>query len=77
MRSKASSQLSVATTMKNVIERIRGSLVNKGTMRFLLFEKALRGVDFDQDSFINLPELRKVIKDFRIGISDIEAQILF
>lgn len=46
-------------------------------MRFFLFEKALRGVDFDQDSYINLSELKKVVKDFRIGISEIETQILF
>ena len=46
-------------------------------MRFLILEKALRGVDFDQDSQINLQELKKVIKDLRIGISDIEAQIIF
>lgn len=46
-------------------------------MRFFLLEKALRGVDFDQDSYINLSELKKVIKDFRIGISEIETQILF
>lgn len=59
------------------MERIKGSLSNKGTMRFFLLEKALRGVDFDQDSYINLSELKKVIKDFRIGISEIETQILF
>ena len=46
-------------------------------MRFFLFEKALRGVDFDQDSYINLAELKKVVKDFRISISEIESQILF
>ena len=55
VRSKTSSQLTSTPSIRNIIDRIKGSLVNKGTMRFLLFEKALRGVDFDQDSYINLP----------------------
>lgn len=53
-----------------IILRIRKRLSSKGTKGFLVFEKALRQVDADQDGLINIDEFKKVVKDLKIDITN-------
>jgi hypothetical protein len=54
-----------------ILLRIKKRLASKGVKGYLLFEKAMRSADTDQDSLVNIQEFKKVIKDHRIDISDI------
>lgn len=51
-----------------IVLRIKKRLASKGTKGYLVFERALKQIDSDQDGLITLDQFKKVIKDLKIDI---------
>jgi Ca2+-binding EF-hand superfamily protein len=45
-----------------IILRIKKRLGSKGSKGFLLFEKGLKGVDSNDDGFLNFEQFKTVVK---------------
>lgn len=60
-----------------IVLRIKKRLATKGTRGFLLFEKALRNVDTDEDGLISLDQFKLVVRDLKIDITNNESNLIF
>lgn len=53
-----------------IVLRIKKRLASKGSKGYLILEKYLKQVDTDNDGLINLDELKKVVRDLKIDITN-------
>lgn len=53
-----------------IVLRIKKRLASKGTKGYLIFQRALKQVDADEDGLITLDEFKKVIRDLKIDITN-------
>ena len=60
-----------------IISRIKKRLASKGTKGYLIFQKALKLVDTDDDGLITLDQLKKVVKDQKIDITNNQTNLFF
>lgn len=60
-----------------IVLRIKKRLATKGTKGFLLFEKAMRNADTDQDGLITLDQFKQVVRDLKIDITNNESNLIF
>ncbi len=60
-----------------IVLRIKKRLATRGTRGFLVFEKALKTVDTDEDGLIKLDQFRQVVKDLKIDITNSEMNLVF
>lgn len=60
-----------------IVLRIKKRLASKGSRGFLVFEKALRNADSDQDGLITLDQFKQVVRDLKIDITNNESTLMF
>jgi Ca2+-binding EF-hand superfamily protein len=60
-----------------IVLRIKKRLASKGTKGFLVFERAMKNVDTDEDGLITLDQFKQVVKDLKIDITNNETTLIF
>lgn len=60
-----------------IVLRIKKRLASKGTKGFLVFERAMKNVDTDEDGLITLDQFKQVVKDLKIDITNSETTLIF
>ena len=60
-----------------IVLRIKKRLASRGTRGFLIFQKALKNVDTDEDGLITLEQFKQVVKDLKIDITNNETHLVF
>lgn len=60
-----------------IVIRVKKRLASKGTKGYLVFEKALKHADSDNDGLVSLQEFKRVIYDLKIDITPTQATLLF
>lgn len=60
-----------------IISRIKKRLASKGAKGYLIFQKALKLVDTDDDGLVTLDQLKKVVKDQKIDITNNQTNLFF
>lgn len=60
-----------------IVLRIKKRLASRGSKGFLVFEKALRNVDTDQDGLVTLDQFKQVVRDLKIDITNNESTLIF
>lgn len=53
-----------------IVLRIKKRLASKGTKGFLVFERAMKNVDTDEDGLITLDQFKQVVRDLKIDITN-------
>lgn len=56
---------------------MKKTLASKGTRGFLQFEKLLKANDTDNDGRVSLDQLKQVIRDQKIDITNLETTQIF
>lgn len=60
-----------------ILLRMKKTLASKGTRGFLQFEKLLKANDTDNDGRVSLDQLKQVIRDQKIDITNLETTQIF
>lgn len=74
---KEKEQISINKQIELLMQRFRSRLSLKGARGFLNIHKQFQNYDSDHDEIITKKEFLKVVKDFRVDITEQDSQYLF
>mmetsp|Transcript_18523 Transcript_18523/g.3016 ORF Transcript_18523/g.3016 Transcript_18523/m.3016 type:complete len:87 (-) Transcript_18523:1261-1521(-) len=60
-----------------LLERYRKKIASRGTRGMIGFSRQMKVMDDDNSGTISMGEFKKACRDFRIGITEEECEILF